>query len=420
MVRKFFTYLTAIIIVYLYIYNPIFSFTGGIGGIKILYILTGGAFIAYHSKFKEIFKLFTQEFYLFCILFVYTTIRTLIGGEPSFMYTHLVFLIEITIIPYTIIVLLNQFQINDDHSFVKLLLVVGVSGAAISTACAFYPSINTYVRDVILMQHEVDYGFWEYRGYGLAEGLTGFYGFTQGMLLALGMMHIKENMWFIFTIPFMIVSILFNARTGFIIFIASIIIYLLIRRDLKITLSLSIGILLVLLGYNYLTYSDLVSEQTLSWIESAFSDSIDAVQSKDISRSGTASVLFGSMLVWPDNFFDWIFGRGYSLFGLDQNGSDVGFILHLNYGGLLYITILLMLLVCLAKHMSHYEVPQYFLILFWCVYFIANTKGNYLSNSGTFRCIMLMYYFFIYNREKRTLIDVRTTNSTNCLINTIN
>ena len=278
------------------------------------------------------------------------------------------------------------------------MLYLGTIAGVISTICLLVPPVNDFIKYSLTVLPNSDEDFWMFRGFGLSDSLTGFYGFTQGATLALGLMCIKDNKWFLLFIPVLLVSILFNARTGIVIFAVVLIVYLLQSRNFRLTIYLGVGVIVVILAYNYLLSTGVVSDESIKFVSQIFEEGSDALQTRDVSGSNTMTLLFDSMIIFPETVGQWLFGRGFSLFGRAGMQSDVGYILHLNYGGILYSSLILYLLIALFKRMRRYSLPEYFIILFWCVYLIANFKSNYINNTGTFRFMMLMYYVLIYYR----------------------
>lgn len=47
-----------------------------------------------------------------------------------------------------------------------------------------------------------------------------------------------------------------------------------------------------------------------------------------------------NMIVYPSDLGEWIFGKGESIFGISGQNSDIGYIIQLNYGGIIYCILL--------------------------------------------------------------------------------
>ena len=388
-------YIFLLVVLYLYVHNPLFSFVGGMGSIKFLYLLVIVVILLFNYDYRKVYKSFKKETGVFFLLFLYTIFRSAFGGEPDFIYTHFIFFIEITFVPFVLVVLFDRFGLSEERKFVRFILVLGTIAGLISTVCLLVPSVNNYIKYSLTVLLNSDQDFWDFRGFGLSDSLTGFYGFTQGAILALGLICVKNNKWFLFFIPIFLVSILFNA-----IFAVVLIVYLLYSRSIRLSIYIGIGAIVVLLAYNYLINTGTISDESIQFVSQIFEEGTEAYQTRSVTGSNTMTWLFERMVIFPDTFDEWIFGRGFSLFGRAGMQSDIGYVLHLNYGGLLYSFILLYLLILVFKRMRHYKLPAYFIILFLCVYLIANFKSNYLNNTGTFRFMMFFYYVLVYNHIK--------------------
>lgn len=134
------------------------------------------------------------------------------------------------------------------------------------------------------------------------------------------------------------------------------------------------------------------------FIES-FAEEIEKVSSTGDFKDTTLGALF-RMMILPDNFVDWIIGRGYYAFGVQgAKNTDVGFALQLNYGGLLYVIPLYYLIIRFTKKLFKLGLVK-LAVLFIMTFFIANFKGPYLPESGMFRLLVLIsIYYFTKPRE---------------------
>ena len=94
------------------------------------------------------------------------------------------------------------------------------------------PSFNSYVKGQLLAEDEY-LVVHDYRGFGIAYRLTSSYGFILGLILGIGILLYNKFKWFIFVIPFMILSIILNARTGIIISLASLLVFFFLHKTKK-------------------------------------------------------------------------------------------------------------------------------------------------------------------------------------------
>ena len=139
-------YIFLLVVLYLYVHNPLFSFVGGMGSIKFLYLLVIVVILLFNYDYRKVYKSFKKETGVFFLLFLYTIFRSAFGGEPDFIYTHFIFFIEITFVPFVLVVLFDRFGLSEERKFVRFILVLGTIAGLISTVCLLVPSVNNYIK----------------------------------------------------------------------------------------------------------------------------------------------------------------------------------------------------------------------------------------------------------------------------------
>lgn len=135
----------------------------------------------------------------------------------------------------------------------------------------------------------------------------------------------------------MIISILFNARIGFVVIIIS---FLLLYKRIKFSF-IFYTLIFVTLSLSYFLSTDFANDnsQTLEWATSFFSESFDFFSGKKDSDS-TYDALTGRMFFFPDSLFGILFGDGKTVMGRDL-GSDIGYVNQIFTGGLVYLFLLI-------------------------------------------------------------------------------
>lgn len=389
--------LLLVIAIYLYINNPLLAILNGVGSAKLLYPILLYLILRYKSEFNTYRCQFREEFKFYYFFVIYSAIWVVLGGEFDSFRGNIIAFIETMILPF---LFLHYLKSNDieKHGFIRLILIVGAIGAIISTVCLASPSINDFVKTSVVVMSDEDVEIYRgIRDFGLSERLASDYGVLQGAILAIGCYFMRNNKWFIPFMPLTFLSALFNARTGVVVFIVCLVVILIQNKNFKTIAVLLLFV--VVFYYNFDKFLSLVGvpEQAIIWGLGLFQE-MDDIRSSGSIESGTAGMLFGEMMVFPDNLFQWLFGRGINIAGkLDQLGfrSDVGFINQLNYGGLIYFTpLMFFVFLCVRKMIKRREVT--FALIFFFVFLIANTKGRYLLNSGGFRLMMLIYTYLIF------------------------
>ena len=110
-----------------------------------------------------------------------------------------------------------------------------------------------------------------------------------------------------------------------------------------------------------------------------------------------------SMVFWPEDLSQWTVGRGVSVFGGEKNmNSDIGYINQINYGGLIYVLLILYLFIVLIKRMLKSKIDKFFIYSFIFISLLLNFKTSFFTNVGIFRLFILIYFaMFYYNFIQR-------------------
>ena len=405
---KFVRVFILVIILYIYAHAPIILSFGILGrmeyqsSIVLLYIISILFFLSNFGKCSIFFRKVHKELVIFAVICSYVFLRTLFGGDSQQLIDYTKTFLELFLIPAFIIYYIKKSGLNNELDFIRLFLYLGCVGGIISSLCVAFPVIGSYVRDNLLLNMEETVLAKDYRGFGLSSGLTYAYGIIQGVIIALGLAFSKYNKWFFFFIPFMLISIILNARTGMLVAFCGIILLMLeTKKSIGNIFVVSSLILAIFLGWeNLLAYIG-VDEGSMEFIDSFF-DEVNIVTSEGVMSGVTTSTLFGDMLIFPSSLSEWIVGRGYYIFGrVGEKNSDIGFILQLNYGGLLYIIPLYYFIFKISLRLYRLGLLK-IAVLFVLTFFIANTKGPYLPNTGMFRLLILISFYYFVNIEKKS------------------
>ena len=370
------------------------------GSIKLLYIPTIMFFISKTGKVKAFIKSFNTEKTVFIIALAYIIFRTLLGGEPLYLWDWIVSFLEVMIVPCFIIGFMNSSGFGSLESMTRCLLVVGAVATIISMLCIAFPPINDFVRTYILhITSDMRAFEHSFRGFGISESLSSQYGYVQGIMVILGMMFLKSNRWFLYFLPFVLLSAFVNARTGVIVAVVGVVVYLVYNRNYSY--SMVIIALSAILVANFDAVLELVipNDMTRLWITD-FIEQMDAVMVEGVEGSRQTDKLFGQMIILPETPEKWIIGRGFNLRANDMgfDNSDVGFIQQLNYGGIIYVIILVSLILYATLRLFRSK-NKLFGFFFLIVFVIINIKTHYLLNSGAFRIMMFTYYVLLLNSK---------------------
>lgn len=410
---KYISYLIYIVILYIFLHNPIIKIMGDLGTIKLLYILPIVFAFKKSVRFLYFCKLFKNEMILMLLLTAFAFFRYVGGGEWNYVRVFIVTVVETFVIPYYIIYFSLRLGFDTSKKITKNLLVVGCIGAVISSLCVAVPSFNTFIRDRVLQIEITDSLFdSSYRGFGISEGLTYSYGVVQAIVLGLGIFTLKSNKWFIPFSFLIFISGAFNARTSIIIMSVAILVYAINNRSIGGFIFLTLIITMFFLFFEKLLFILNVDEQTIVWLGKFFEETDSIFANKSLAASDTTSALFIDMWIYPSTLIEWIIGTGENIYYSKIHNSDVGWIIQLNYGGILYLLLLYSLVIHILRKLL--KKGDKMIALFFIISFmIANSKGPFIPNSGGWRLMIFVYYYIIMESNGVLSLFPKYTNKSN-------
>lgn len=386
------------LILYIYIYNPPFAALP-FPPLKILYIFIFSFFT--NNLINNFNKTFKTENYIYLLIISYSFIRFLVGGDKIVFIVDFFSYFDTFIIGYTITCSFIKYS---KSNFIIFLMYVTGSASLITLILISFPTLNNFIRDILLTTSEYT-KFITFRSFGLSEGLTYGYGIVQGIALSIIIYIYRENKILLFFVPLHLITIMFNARIGFIPPIIMIMYMIVSRNRIKSLLGLILfTFLLIIVIFSIPIFEEYQS--TINWALSFFTEVSDALQGNIESNTNMAAYT-DSMLIFPKNFYEWVIGSGEYIFLRDYDNSDMGYILQLNFGGLSYLICIFSLLSYMYFNLKKYNIRySWFNILFVGTLFITNIKGNAFISSPSFRLIFLLYIYIILE-SKKSLIHLK-------------
>lgn len=385
------TYILLVLAIYAYLFNPVFSILPGVDTLMLLYPIV---FLLLRDDYRKDFRQYKSILLLWFLLLIFILLKTIDGGDQTYLYVWIGYLIETILITFC----LSKIIVDKGMDFVRLLLITSSIAATISSLCLFIPAFDSIIRTIQIEYTEIS-AVKTFRGFGLAQGLNFEYGVVQGVIFGVGLFNIKDNKWFAFFMPIVILSILINARTGFIIVLLSIILFVIQRKKFVIPIVATIIILFFLppLLEKY------IPEETYLWVEEFFLELEDSLTGSNKAQFNTSETL-KEMLIFPKDLASWLVGTGYSLFRVKSGAhSDVGYVNQLAYGGLLYVIPLYLMSFLFIKK-SRKTIPILLFAFILITPFLANFKsGVFGTNGGIFKSIAL-FSFCCYQKMKNDIM----------------
>lgn len=353
--------------------------------------------------FNDFFHDFKVECNVLILISAYAIFRDLIGGEMVYSSRMVYFTFQgFFFSSYIIWKLKNK-------SIIKYLFYTGIFASFISISMMVSPVINSFISNYMAEELE-NYANFEvrYRGYGFSENITFTYSYVLGLCASISLLKSKNNLIFIFTFLTCLIGVAFNARIGFIPILITIAYSIFIRKDFSLYIKFFTGIIIIssCIYYFWKEQIEIYKEVSWSWISSFFFEISNRVFGTKYDTYGsTFDSLGDSFIIWPEGICNWIFGSGKSLFreSIGQN-SDIGFILQLNYGGVIFLTLIVFFIAYTIIRYWKINKLTWFTLIYTISVLILNYKGFFFAGTPGARFIYLLYTWgIIQSINKNTL-----------------
>lgn len=279
-----------------------------------------------------------------------------------------------------------QFSKEHGFAFDDLLECVAIAGS-MQGMCSLLAYLFPQIRNLFLTYNSSIFSnlyVIERRGYGFSAMLLDTYGYGMGLIAGLALLSGHLPTWKkAIYISLAMLSVLLNARTGLIVFLIAIVIYLFRARDRKTGFIKSIfAILAVYLIYTYALpwlMSILRSSQniTIRWAGDGIFDAYQLFTTRGELNDATFLSDFSHL---PTNFFEMMFGSGHNVYGLVSIlgfHSDVGYINLLWEFGVFgsFIVLLNLILLFYKSYRVSDSITKYSVIFLAISYFIVMIKA---------------------------------------------
>lgn len=401
---------------FIYIYTPpfkLFPFTPSylIIGLSILYVFAYERtnFIKFISN-KNIFLLTLILIFIICYSFFWdlsTTYPKSVTFTNSMTIKNSLILLQSFFVPFFFVhILRNRFNYNI-YDLLHYFVVIATIQSFFVILMLLIPSFREY-SFLHLMSFSEDSKelhplLWRIRSFGFSSQYLFAYPVFQGIAIMFStILSITRSTKYILTIPLILVSIIFNARIGFIPIIVFALLLTLGATFLLKTKVLSRLIKLISLAGIVLFTVALLSKKyelvetfskTLQWIASDF----------ESGESQTASVLVTNHLFLPDSTLSIIFGEGRYLFmnPSETVSSDMGYVNYMFFGGFVYIFIMILFL-CLISLLSFCYTKDFnirvLIVSLLITVLLVNIKGLAFQGSSFFNVFLLFNFYIIIDK----------------------
>lgn len=235
------------------------------------------------------------------------------------------------------------------------------------------------------------------RIYGLSSDYTYATPIFHGFVAVVMMLFAIEYHWkYILYIPFVIIAIMLNGRTGIIIFLVglSLIIFSYLRKTNKIIKVLFYAFVLLFVGILGFTFLEKLAPSTYTWIINGIKEITGFLL--DGEKNGTIAAL-DNAFYFPKGIYFYI-GEGHRVYR--QSGyvhSDIGYVNDMFLGGVIYIVVLYLSVFKYSSvkinnkfNIQLHNINKIFSIIVISTLLIANYKGECMREG-----IILTGVFFI-------------------------
>jgi hypothetical protein len=416
---------------------------------NFVFVLTLLFFVVYFPPLK--FLLLSPEYILIFLGFFWTVLyfhkfKKAFLTKPIFIY----FVVQIFIIIYALVVdfyyqnsqyigfeklyYMKQFRFFINSSFISLVIstylnykkwsvnklingfvLIGIIQSFFSTVMLISPFFKISILDMLNLDFmlEAKEGEILYRVFGISSEYLFTMPVFQGFVLMIIFLQIvqKQYQYLLFT-PFLVISIVFNARIGLIaipIIMTVYLVYVLFQNNRVNLLLKYSNIVLLILVFLFVSVYLSIKIVGIEIFEFILFRGIDS----DGMSGDHLDTLFNKMVFLPSTILGYVFGEGRYLFeNRYDEPSDVGYINDLLFGGFLYIIVYIgnwqRLMFIKAKS---YDRNYYILVTAsFLLILICNYKGPIFQNNGFLRALLILIFLNILNEKNesnRGYFDVR-------------
>ncbi|WP_257666571.1 hypothetical protein [Parapedobacter tibetensis] len=348
---------------------------------------------------------------LYCVLIdLYFQKGEGVDTTKLFYFKQLRFLANAIFICLGFAIVLNSLK-WDVKKLLDCYVKIAIAQSIIATAMLLLPSLKDYIVNNLL---DLEFLFESKedrllnRIYGVSSEYLFAYPLFQGFALMIIFLQIvQKNYKNVVFIPLILVSILFNARIGFIALPIVLSVYFLsifsqknktsrlFRYGAILLMFVSIVSLSVILASTYIDATVLY-------------DAVNRGLESSTTTTGHLGKLFGDMLYFPSSTIGYIFGEGRYVYQNPKDvHSDIGYVNDILFGGLIYLGFYLLNLYKLFfyKLKSADYVYRILIVSSFIMILVSNYKGPVLANNSFIRALLILVFLYIlsYKERKNTL-----------------
>lgn len=334
-------------------------------------------------NFTNLFKCFKWFFGIYFFILFYIFLRILLDGAEDIGYFLTILKTTSTLI--SIVLYLIVFY---DNKTINRMFNVFVLNALICLFFGTYPQLKPLIRPFQYgIENNILIGSNEYRNAFLSGsayfGISSLYSLFFVMVIYI-IIRDKKYIDYLKTFFYMIAGVM-AGRIALISFFITGLFYVIFKRKFSIIFVFSIFSIFSLILLNSFS----VFEQANLWLSDLF-------LRDDITENNSVNDYLTTMLFIPDGLTLYFGDAKYSDY---YGGSDVGYIRHILFGGLVYVFLVLIALFSAVKEVSKKTIP---LMMIFISLFL-HMKGVFIFNNPGFFPVYIASVFYFYNEGNKKI-----------------
>lgn len=421
MLLRFFKKFSYIVFLFIYIYGPpfhAFPFSSD----KLVHFAFLISLFLYPHRYQQLIRypIVSLTMLIQSLTIVYTLVLYLFTPTSyNYIVQNLLLLTEVIISGLFFVALYLEWFRSDEEKefdfFLFAIIVIGTVQSVISTVGVVNPQFNRFVNNELLF-YEKSYNFGiQYRGFGMSDDYFFTMPVVQGFAMVFCLFYVfKEKYLYLIPVPFLLLSISFNARIGFtpvVVFTVLSLVFLVKRSEFKLrAVLLFIGaVVLFTLYFDPNLFWKSKFDQGVSFGYSFFDVTLKYFFSNQMDDSDNYAVL-KEMAFLPERN-DLVFGTGENIFYSNHKNSDIGYVNQLFYGGIIYLFLQFSVVFVafyqsfkVSKRLREHTQARFVLVVALITFILSNVKGYFFLVKPGLRMVFLLFFliYFISVFKKQT------------------
>lgn len=395
---------------YILFFNPNLVIVGSFT-VKLLFpIVLVYGIMHYKQSLMALKKTYIESLLLVSILCYTVVLLLFVNGDIEIFKGIVMLVVGCLLIPTLIYALKNTFS---NVEIVWLIVNVGIAATIISCICFVFPDFNSSLRE---FQFSSSYNLVDlsFRGFGISNGLFFYYPIVLSLILIIYLEIASITPLKYLTCILFVIAIFINARIG----IFPLGVYCIVKslKSIRISISIIISCAILMLGVWYVGYKfgDTTFGFICKWILGGVGQITNPILGTGFETFGEQhfNTLGEKMLFLPDGIENVFWGTGINLFGRPSLlKSDVGYTIQLYYGGIVLLSMILILICIMFNRLSHAldrctKIRTLVISLFASTLFIANFKGDFLFQMNSGFLFLYFCYVFILSCKNQNFLQL--------------